>query len=186
MKQAGLLLIGLLYLGAACRSASDKRKIIVENIRDSEVIADTPPSPDPLEKNRDVAGPKHPTHLRDTMSVSGNFILFLRPDDKRFEAETGADAENGMMEADADFGAGITVTTEILKDNPDYKGIRVLVSMRRYIHILDCKGGPLMIDRDTVNYGYIISGIGMPVSAKYNDIHSGNYIQEINEYFALR
>jgi hypothetical protein len=183
MKHAGILLIGLLLVSGACRS---KHKIIVEKVQLSDEKVDTPPPPGPIEKHLDSARPKPPTHLHDTTRVSGNFILFLRPDDKRFEAETADDAENGMMEGDADFGVGISGTQDSVKGNQKYKGIRVVLSTNRYIQILDCKGGPLTIDRDTVNYGYILSGAGMAVLTTYNEVHSGNYLQELDEYFALR
>jgi hypothetical protein len=51
--------------------------------------------------------------------------------------------------------------------------------------IKDCKGCPLVIDRDTVDYGYILSGKGKSITTTYNSVHSGDYLDEISGYFGL-
>jgi hypothetical protein len=124
------------------------------------------------------------THLRDTMYVSGSFILFLRPDDERYNSQAADDTTGEITEADADFGAGISGTMDSLSKNARYKDIKCLVSVNRYILIKDCKGGPLLIDRDSVDVGYILSARGKPIQTRYNSVHSGDYLGEIDEYLA--
>jgi hypothetical protein len=125
------------------------------------------------------------THLRDTTYAAGSFILFLRPDDARY-AELEKEAEGEAGDGDADFGAGISGTQDSLKKNDRYKDIMLLISTKRYICIKDCKDAPLVIDRDSVSYGYILSAKGRPIATTYNSVHSGDYLGELNEYFSLR
>jgi hypothetical protein len=122
------------------------------------------------------------THLKDTAYVAGNFILFLRPDDARYD-ELEKISNGEVSEGDADFGVGIGRTEDSLKNNDRYKDIKMLVSTNRFIHIIDCKDGPLTIDRDLINCGFILSAKGKPVSIEYNNVHSSDYIGEIEEYF---
>jgi hypothetical protein len=110
-------------------------------------------------------------HLKDTTFMSGNFILFLRPDSLRSLALGEID--------DSDFGFGIASTMDSLEKRRD---IKAEISTKRYVLIRDCKGGPLLIDRDTLDYGIIISGTGRAVERDYM-VHSGDYMQEINDYF---
>jgi hypothetical protein len=124
------------------------------------------------------------THLKDTTYAAGSFILFLRPDDLRYaELEKAAEGEVGV--GDADFGAGISGTQDSLRKNDRYKHIKVLTSTNRFICISDCKNGPLIIDRDSVSYGFILSAKGRPIANTFNSVHSGDYLREIGEYFFL-
>jgi hypothetical protein len=124
----------------------------------------------------------HKTHLRDTLSLSGNFMLFLRPNDERFK-ELNANEEEGGGDADADFGVGIANTQDTISKNSKYTGIKVKTTDKRYISINDCEHCPLVIDRDSVDYGYILSGKGKKIATTYNSVHSGDYMGEINDYF---
>lgn len=125
------------------------------------------------------------THLHDTTTVSGNFILFLRPDSLRFQSYT-LDDHSGIYETDSDFGFGITSTQDSLPKYKKYKNIQAVVSTNRYIIIKDCKSCPLTIDRDTIDYGIILSGKGREIKSTYEFVHSGDYLQEINEYFKIK
>ena len=98
------------------------------------------------------------------------------------ELEKMAEGEAG--DGDADFGAGIGGTQDSLKRNDRYKDIKVLTSTNRFICISDCKNGPLIIDRDSVSYGFILSARGRPIAKTYNSVHSGDYLGEIDEYFS--
>ncbi|TDW99261.1 hypothetical protein [Dinghuibacter silviterrae] len=124
-------------------------------------------------------------HLTDTTFAGGSFILFLRPNEARFNFYDSASEkeDNGINEADSDFGVGISNTFDSLKANPKYKNIQGLVSMDRYILIKDCAGGPLLVDRDTVSYGIILSAKGKSIYTSYNSVHSGDYLQDIDSYF---
>jgi len=123
------------------------------------------------------------THLKDTTYATGNIILFLRPDDDRYaELEKVTEDEGGDL--DEDFGVGINATQDSLKKIDRYKDIKVLVSTKRYIYLKDCKDGPLIIDRDTVSYGFILSATGRPIAKTYNSVHSGDYLIELDEYFS--
>ncbi|HZE85314.1 MAG TPA: hypothetical protein VE035_13460 [Puia sp.] len=124
------------------------------------------------------------THLTDTSYLAGNFILFLRPNEARY-AELENDPDGGAGDADSDFGVGISNTIDSLRKNARYATVKALTSTKRYIFIKDCRNGPLVIDRDSVNYGTILSGKGKPISTTYNSVHSGNYLGEIDDYFSL-
>lgn len=129
------------------------------------------------------------THLHDTTYVEGSCILFLRPNDSRY-AELDGTAE-GLGDTDSDFGVGVNSTLGSLKKNSDYKEIKGLLSQNRFIYIKDCLGGPLVIDRDTVNYGFITSAKGKHIAKVYNSVHMrdynkvrrGDYMEEIDSYF---
>jgi hypothetical protein len=123
------------------------------------------------------------THLHDTTVLSGSFILFLRPDDARFESY---DPDSGIGDADSDFGVGISNTTDSLSKNKKYKGIKATVSTNRFITIMDCKTCPLTIDRDTINYGIILSSKSKQIVTTYGQVHSGDYLQEVSGYFGLK
>jgi hypothetical protein len=124
------------------------------------------------------------THLRDTTYASGSFILFLRPDDDRY-AELDKDPDGGAADGDSDFGVGISNTTDSMSKNERYKDVKTLNSTKRYIFIKDCKGGPLLIDRDSVSYGVILSAKGKEISTTYNSVHSGDYLGDVDTYFSL-
>jgi hypothetical protein len=125
------------------------------------------------------------THLRDTTYAAGNFILFLRPDDDRYaELEKGDSDEIG--DVSTDFGVGMSGTRDGVKKNNRYRGIKVLTTASRYICIKDCRGGPLIIDRDSVSFGFILSAKGRPIATTYDKVHSGNYLGELDDYFSLR
>lgn len=154
--------------------------------------------PSPLEKPPPVtlvakdtpipaAGVKAPpqigykTHLHDTTYVEGSFILFLHPNDARYDELESISEDVG--DGDSDFGVGISNTMDSLKHNPQYSNIKGLTSGNRYIAIKDCLGGPIVIDRDSVNYGYIMSAKGRHIDSVLNSVHSGHYCQEIASYF---
>lgn len=139
----------------------------------------TPPIPDT--KSQPLPLPPLKTHLHDTTYVEGAFILFLRPNDARYAELDSISEEIG--EGDSDFGVGISNTLDSLKSNPAYKNIKGLVSEKRYIVIKDCLAGPKVIDRDTINYGFILSTPGKAIDTEFNSVHSGDYREEIDHYF---
>src|SRR4051812_9392917 len=47
-------------------------------------------------------------HLEDSIAISGDFVLFLRPDSIRFESY--ANEDENIYDADSDFGFGIAAT----------------------------------------------------------------------------
>ncbi|MFY1048192.1 hypothetical protein [Chryseobacterium sp. GP-SGM7] len=110
------------------------------------------------------------------LKIKGDFVVFLRPDSLKFNSMIN---EEGIYEADSDFGFGITSTTDSLSKNKKYKDIKVDVTEKRYV-LIETSGK--LIDRDTIDYGIIFS------SAKKNYkistfIHSYPYIQDIDDYF---
>jgi len=137
----------------------------------------------PAEHNGSQAPPIIQTHLQDTISMKGDFILFLQPDSARFES---LEDEPGIYDGDSDFGVGISNTIIGLSKSKQLNKITVRTSDKRFINISDCKECPVIIDRDTVNYGYILSGKGRSLETKYKEVHSGDYQQEIEKYFDLK
>lgn len=125
------------------------------------------------------------THLRDTVTVRGNFILFLCPDDQRFESYT-KDPNSGIYEIDGDFGIGIANTLDELSKNKKFNGVQSLVSTKRYILIQDCATCPFMIDRDSIDYGVILSAKNQQIKTIHGAVHGSNFLQEIRAYFNIR
>ena len=111
-------------------------------------------------------------------------ILFLTPDCLRFES---LEDESGIYDACSDFGVGISNTITGVSKNKKYQDyeIKVRTTDKRYISIKDCYECPITLDRDSVNYGYILSSYGRSVETKFNEVHSGDYIQELKEYFGF-
>ncbi|HSZ32398.1 MAG TPA: hypothetical protein VK772_03760 [Puia sp.] len=169
----------ILVLTISCHSPAIKPENAPLKINDSTTVISHPA----LHHENDSAVILK-THLKDTTYSAGNFILFLQPDDNRY-AELEKMNEDEVGDVDGDFGAGISGTEDSLKKNVRYKDIKILVSTKRYVCINDCKDGPLIIDRDTVNYGYILSAPGRPIAKTYNSVHSGDYLGELEEYFFL-
>jgi len=124
------------------------------------------------------------THLKDTLKLNGAFILFLMPDSLRFQS---LEAEAGIYDGDSDFGVGVSNTITGVSKHKKYQEyeIKVRTTDKRYISIKDCKECPITLDRDTVNYGYILSSYGKSVKTKFNEVHSGDYMQELKEYFGF-
>jgi hypothetical protein len=126
------------------------------------------------------------SHLRDTTFISGNTIIFLRPDAVRFEELMQAEA-HGLLEADGDFGWGISQTmADLQSDSVKFNSVRAEIVTARYVALEGCADCPAVIDRDTVNYGVIFTGTGRKNKPAFNAIHSWSYGQEIKEYFGLR
>ena len=123
-----------------------------------------------------------PTHLHDTTVIQSEFVLFLLPDSLRFESY--AEGEENIYEADSDFGFAISATMDSISKNGKYKSIRTATSDKRYIVIKDCKGCPQTIDRDTINYGLILTSKGKEIRTTTN-LHGGNYLYEVDEYFNI-
>ena len=124
------------------------------------------------------------THLKDTFEINESVILFLIPDSARFASV--AQEEPGIYDADADFGEGIYNTIDSISKNKKYKNIKSHNTSKRYISIKDCKECPMVIDRDSVNYGIILTSKDRKPEMKFNQVHSGDYMQDVNEYFHLK
>jgi hypothetical protein len=122
--------------------------------------------------------PTGQTHLKDTMTLSGRFILFLTPDSARFES---LKDKPGIYDVDSDFGVGMANTIDTIR----YKNIFVHITDKRFIQIKDCADCPILIDRDTVNYGVVLSSYGNKLDTRYNEVHSGDYKQLVDEYFQI-
>ncbi len=179
-----LFILTITFSFAACNSNSDNSVQNNSAVSSPKVTSDTSISHKQISSIEDgITLPV--TFLHDTTIVSGNFILFLRPDSARFESYTEA-PRSGIYEADSDFGFGIAGTQDSLSKNKKYKNIKALISTDRYIIIKDCKNCPITIDRDTINYGVILSSTGRQIKSRYNFVHSGDYMQEVEEYFKIK
>jgi hypothetical protein len=121
-------------------------------------------------------------HLQDTAVLVGDFVLFLRPDSTRFEDY--ANEDENIYEADSDFGFGISATMDSISRNKKYNNIHSAVSDKRYIVIIDCKKCPQIVDRDTIDYGLVLTSKGKEIRIQTN-LHSGNYLQDVDEYFGV-
>ena len=123
-------------------------------------------------------------HLKDTSFIKGSYVLFLRPDDITFESYA-ADENNGIYEIDSDFGFAMSATMDTMAQNKRYKNIKTDISTARYIVIQDCKNGPLVVDRDTINYGLVLTRKGYAIQTS-TFVHSGDYLAEVDDYFKVK
>ena len=89
----------------------------------------------PAEHNGSQPTPILQTHLQDTISMKGDFILFLQPDSARFES---LEDEPGIYDGDSDFGVGISNTIIGLSKSKQLNKITVRTSDKRFINISDC------------------------------------------------
>ena len=125
------------------------------------------------------------THLNDTAMFTGSWVIFLRPDSVRFDFYAN-NVQQGIYDVDADFGVAISMAIDSIVGNKGFKGIKGMVSTKRYITLLDCKGGPLTIDRDTVNYGIILTGTDRVIKAEQNVYGGAHYVKVIRKYFGIK
>lgn len=125
------------------------------------------------------------THLSDTAFIYGNEIIFLRPDSLRFESYA-KKLNSGISEADADFGDAVSMALDTITGNNNFKSVKAMVCTKRYIQLMDCKGGPITIDRDTVNFGIILSAKGKKMEAEQNIYPGEHYIKVVRKYFELK
>tara|TARA_R100000789_G_C3014649_1_gene152134 strand:+ start:1621 stop:2118 length:498 start_codon:yes stop_codon:yes gene_type:complete len=117
-------------------------------------------------------------HLKDTIKISGKTILILRPDSLRFQSYLDSGKE-WIYEVDSDFGFGFSTALDSL----DLDGVIEEVTEKRYVNILDCKGCPMLVDRDTIDYGFILTKPNSGIDIDNNVFSSEYYIQEFQNYF---
>lgn len=177
-----LILLAVLAGLAACNGSPESTTQGSSSDATAVLVTDTPAAARPITPSPDGTSGTSVTHLHDTTVAGGSFILFLRPDSARFES-LASGGHPGIYEADSDFGFGIEGTRAGLFADRKYRHVKVLVSTDRYITINDCKSCPLTIDRDTVNFGVILSAEGKALRTTYNSVHGGDYLQEIAAYF---
>ena len=115
----------------------------------------------------------------ETEIIKGEYVLFLRPNDKKFELLRD---EPGIFEVDSDFGFAISNTIDSLKSKKQEKNIKYIVSTKRYIEIENCKKCPVKIDRDSILYGIILTSPSKEVQI-INGIGTLNYFSFVDQYF---
>ena len=173
------LIVGLVF---SCNSADDKSvnysavavvDSAIKKIDTSNIVV--------LADSTKLVGP----HLSDTVMFTGSWVIFLRPDSARFDFYANK-VQQGIYDVDADFGFAISMAIDSIVGNKDFKGIKGMVSTKRYITMLDCKNGPVTIDRDTVNYGIILTGTDRLIKAEQNVYGGPHYIKVIRKYFGLK
>jgi len=184
MRQLTFILL-MCIVAISCRmNTNDSSASGSVDSSSNDPVQDTLISRTPEEITRGSRGEAIPeTHLRDTTEISGNVVLFLRPDDERFASYE----ENGateIYEVDSDFGFGIAGTMDSLARIKKYKNLNADVTTKRFVTINDCNSCPMTIDRDSINYGYILSSAGRDIITS-NEVHSNNYLMEVDKYFEL-
>ncbi|HWJ90308.1 MAG TPA: hypothetical protein VNR87_04310 [Flavisolibacter sp.] len=120
------------------------------------------------------------THLKDTITIEGNFVIFLLPDSARFASYENED-EN-VYTADSDFGAGVSETIDSMKTAGKYKHIHYSTTEKRFIMVNGNEHSPSVIDRDTISYGVVLIAKDKPART-ISFLHSGNYLSDIDDYF---
>ncbi len=160
-----ILMIGICLLAFACKPVSTNPTSEISDTligKDSSLIK--PVSEDKVWVE---------THLKDSIEVSGNSVIFLRPDSLRYASflENGNDH---IHEVDSDFGFRVSGAL----DSIEALGLNYDVTEKRYLKIFDCYQGPIVIDRDTINYGVIFTSPDQTVLIDPY-IESTEYLHEI-------
>ncbi|UZO79645.1 hypothetical protein NBT05_11855 [Aquimarina sp. ERC-38] len=118
-------------------------------------------------------------HLKDTIKVSGNTILILRPDSLRFQYYVNIE-EPGIYEVDSDFGFGVS---EAL-DSFELDSIKKSITERRYVQIFNCNKCPVIIDRDSIDYGILLTRNDRDVKIDQNIFGKEYYLDKFKKYFS--
>ncbi|MGB4772643.1 MAG: hypothetical protein WBP58_14345 [Chitinophagaceae bacterium] len=124
------------------------------------------------------------SHLKDSIRVDGDAVVFLVPDSTRF-GQLNADPESGALEVDSDHGYAIQQTVDSIRKDALYIGITITVTHTRYIQFVDCVICTPWMDRDSINYGYVMTGPGRKPMMAINTVHGGDYLQEIHEFYGI-
>lgn len=124
---------------------------------------------------------KHKLNIKknDIERISGNYVVFLRPSDKKFESLKN---EDGIYEVDSDFGFAIQSTIDSLNSQSDFKKINNIISTKRYFKLENCKNCQKTIDRDTILYGIILTAPNKDIKI-ISGVQALNYLPLIREYF---
>ena len=122
------------------------------------------------------------TSLSDTEFVENNSVIFLRPDSIRFNNYLKEGEE--IYEVDSDFGFAISATMDSMKKDFRLKNIYTTVSTKRFIFIRDCKKCPILVDRDSIDYGILLTKAGKEIQLQENHIYSSEvFLPDILKYF---
>lgn len=112
--------------------------------------------------------------------INGNSVIFLRLNEKKFDSLKN---EDGIYEVDSDFGFAIQNTIDSLKkSNSKFKNIKIKITTERYFEIEDCENCPLIIDRDSIYYGIILTAPKKEIRI-ISGVQTLNYLQIIEEYY---
>jgi hypothetical protein len=177
LKNKIVVLLSLLALG--CGQPAEKP------VSDTAAVKDTAKKNLPAADNGKDSTIFSDVHLTDTTFIDGNHVTFLRPDDARYDSYL-HNPKSGIKTADAHFGDATTMAIDTILGNKKFKGIKAIVSSHRYIVITDCKTCPITIDRDTINYGIILSAKGKEIKFE-QDIYPGqHYIGMVRDYFSVK
>lgn len=117
--------------------------------------------------------------LKDTLKVAGNAIVVLRPDSLRFNSYIKSGKE-WIYEVDSDFGVGINGAL----DSFQHSNIQELITTKRYISIENCRDCPTVIDRDTIDYGIIMSRQNKNIQIDQNIYGADYYLELFKKYFS--
>ena len=104
--------------------------------------------------------------------------MILRPDSLRFQSYLDSGKE-WIYEVDSDFGFGFSIALDSLS----FDGVTEEVTEKRYVKIIECKGCPLIIDRDTIDYGFILTQPNKKIEIDNNVFPSEYFIERFEEYF---
>lgn len=159
-----LILLILIFSLLGCKSEP-------KNIETNNFVPVTDKSPDSIFA-------QDYTQLKDTVNIKGNYILILRPDSIRFQSYLNSGKE-WIYEVDSDFGFGVSTALDSFNVN----GITESITDKRFVKISDCKNCPTIIDRDTLDYGVILTGENKEVKVDDNVFGSEYYIDLFKNYF---
>lgn len=178
MKRIFPVLLLALFVSAC---STDDEKTGTDSVADTVIAKIDTSGHVTLADSTKLVGP----HLQDTAMFKGSWIIFLRPDSARLDFYS-KKLESGIYKTDAEFGDAIAMTGDSVVGNASFKGIKGMVSTKRYITIVDCKECPVTIDRDTVNYGVILTATGKPLKAEQNVYDGPHYIKALKKYFGIK
>ena len=169
MKIKRLFLV-LIITFFSCKNSSD-RKEELKSTKEKDQKSDT------------IDGSEQPnkytwTNLKDTLKIEGNSIVILRPDSLRFNSYLKSGKE-WIYEVDSDFGFGITKAIDSFH-NPN---IEKFFTDRRFLKINNCYECPILVDRDTIDYGIIMVSQNKRIKIDQNVYGMEYYLELFNKYF---
>jgi hypothetical protein len=122
---------------------------------------------------------------QDTLFIIGDATLFLRPDSCRFVQLEQASTP-GVLEYDSDFGFAIAPLLDTSTDLKIKTAVEMGTATNRFILVEGCKDCPQLIDRDTLNYGLLMTSANKELEIVNSPIPAQAAIRQIMErYYGL-
>ncbi|UKN03797.1 hypothetical protein K6119_09870 [Paracrocinitomix mangrovi] len=120
--------------------------------------------------------------LKDSTFINGKHVVIFIPDTVRFNSylEKG---EEWIYEVDSDFGFGISDALDSLEQEKFFKDVKTTSTENRYVIINGNYNQDVIIDRDTINYGLLLTAPNHEYQIDDNIYGMSYYYDLIKAYF---